>query len=51
LHDRYRRAGEPAQEIARPEFRPAASSFGAFAAAIAEIAAVQRSWRDFRIAQ
>jgi hypothetical protein len=27
------------------------SGFGAFAAAVVEIAAVQRGWRDIRIAQ
>jgi hypothetical protein len=34
-----------------PNFRIAASGFGAFAAAVRRFAAVQRGWRDFRIAQ
>jgi len=32
------------------KFHIASSGFGAFAAAVVEIAAVQRGWRDIRIA-
>jgi hypothetical protein len=38
------------REITQLKFRYGSSSFGAAAAVRIEIAAVQRSWRDFRIA-
>jgi mannose-6-phosphate isomerase-like protein (cupin superfamily) len=37
-------------KIAQLKFRLLPSGFGAFAAAVSEIAAVQRSWRDIRMA-
>jgi hypothetical protein len=37
-------------QIAQFKFRPASNGFGALAAAVAEFAAVQRRWRDFRMA-
>jgi hypothetical protein len=36
--------------IAQLKFWSPASSFGGFAVAVDEIAALQRGWRDFRIA-
>jgi hypothetical protein len=51
LHVPGRRAGDDAPLPARPEFWPASSSFGVFQAAAREFAAVQRGWRDFRMAQ
>jgi hypothetical protein len=36
--------------IAQLKFRIASSGFGALAAAVVEIAAVQHDWRDIRIA-
>jgi len=50
MRDRRRRAGDDANKIAQLGFRHRSSSFGVFAAAAGEIAAVQRGWRDFRIA-
>jgi len=38
-------------KIAQLKFRLSSSGFGAFAAVVIEIAAVQRGWRDFRMAQ
>jgi hypothetical protein len=46
-----RPAAGSARKIAQAKFRSASSGFGAFAAAIAEIAALQRGWREFRMAQ
>jgi hypothetical protein len=46
-----RRAGDDAPGLAQLKFWIASKSFVAFAAAFAKFAAVQRSWRDFRIAQ
>jgi len=43
LHGQRRRADDDANKIAQLGFRHRSSSFGAFAA-------VQRGWRDFRIA-
>jgi len=43
--DRRPCAGNP-----QPEFRYLTRRFAVFAAAIAQIAAMQRGWRDFRIA-
>jgi hypothetical protein len=40
-----------APAIAQPKFWSASSSFGVFPAMAGEFAAVQRGWRDFRIAQ
>jgi hypothetical protein len=37
-------------KIAQLKFRPPSSGFGAFAAAAIGIAAVQRGWRDIRMA-
>jgi hypothetical protein len=48
---RWRSAGDDAARIAQLEFCLPSKSFGTSAAAIIEIAAVQRRWRDFRIAQ
>jgi hypothetical protein len=45
-----RLVGANAPGIAQLEFRLPASSFGGFAAAVDEIAAPQRGWRDFRMA-
>jgi hypothetical protein len=42
--------GDPAPTIAQHEFRYLTKRFDGFAAAIVKIAAVQRRWRDFRIA-
>jgi hypothetical protein len=44
-------AGDNASRIAQFEFCLPCKSFGASTAAIVETAAVQRGWRDFRIAQ
>jgi hypothetical protein len=44
-------AGDEVSRIAQLEFCLPSKSFGASAAAMIEIAAVQRRWRDFRIAQ
>jgi hypothetical protein len=44
-------AGDDVSRIAQLEFCLPSKSFGASAAAMIEIAAVQRRWRDFRIAQ
>jgi len=38
------------REKLRPKFQLVSKSFAAFVAAICKIAAVQRRWRDFRIA-
>jgi hypothetical protein len=38
------------RKIARLKFQPVSNSFGVFLTAIFEIAALQRGWRDFRIA-
>jgi len=46
-----RRTSRDAPWLAQPEFRRAAKSFGALAAAAMAIAATQRGWRDFRMAQ
>jgi hypothetical protein len=46
-----RQAGADAPKIAQRKFRPSASSFAARNRRKYEIAAVQRGWRDFRIAQ
>jgi hypothetical protein len=51
LRGSCRRASANTREIAQLKFRPPASSFGARAAAVIEIAALQHGWRDFRIAQ
>jgi hypothetical protein len=51
LHDGGRVAGGNTPEIAQLEFCSPASSFDALMAAAIEIAAVQRGWRDFRIAE
>jgi hypothetical protein len=46
-----RRALDNAYKIAHPKFRLASSSFVVFAARASDFAAVQRGWRDFRMAQ
>jgi hypothetical protein len=51
LRRRQRDAGADAPKIAQHKFRPSASSFAAAIRRKSEIAAVQRGWRDFRIAQ
>jgi len=51
FHRRWRLAGDDTSRIAQLEFCLRCKSFGASAAAIVEAAAVQRGWRDFRIAQ
>jgi hypothetical protein len=51
LHGRRRRADDDANKIAQLGFRHPSSSFGVFAAAAGENAAVQRRWRDFRMEQ
>jgi len=51
FHGRRRLAGADASRIAQLNFCLPSKSFGRFAAAVIEIAAVQRRWRDFRIAQ
>jgi hypothetical protein len=50
LHDSNRRVRGGVQEIAHLKFQLASSGFGKFAAAASNFAAVQQSWRDFRIA-
>jgi hypothetical protein len=40
----------PREKIARLEFRPRSNGFSALAAVAIEYFAVQRGWRDFRIA-
>jgi hypothetical protein len=50
LHDPSRYAGDDARKIARLKFQPASKSFAVFMTAVFETAAVQRGWRDFRIA-
>jgi hypothetical protein len=45
-----RAAGADTGKIAQPEFRIASSNFGASAACARKFAAVQRGWRDFRMA-
>jgi hypothetical protein len=49
--NRQDRVGSGAPKIARPGFPLPSKSFGTSAAAAAEFAALQRSWRDFRIAK
>jgi hypothetical protein len=44
-------AGGDVSRIAQLEFCLPSKSFGTSAAAMIETAAVQRGWRDFRIAQ
>jgi hypothetical protein len=51
FNGRRRRAAGARGKAAQPEFQLPSNSFGAFAAAAGEFAAVQRGWRDFRIAQ
>lgn len=41
----------PRKKIAQLEFQPASNSFAVLVAAVIEFLAVQRGWRDFRIAQ
>jgi hypothetical protein len=43
-------SGDLARRISQPKFRPASNSFSSLAAAAIEFTAVQRNWRDFRIA-
>jgi hypothetical protein len=43
--------GDAVCNFAQPKFRIACSGFGGLAARSANFAAVQRGWRDFRIAQ
>jgi hypothetical protein len=50
LRGRRRQAGDAAHKVAQLEFRPASNSFSASAAAVIEFLAVQRGWRDFRMA-
>jgi len=49
--DRHCRAGSGARKITQLEFPVSSKSFGTVTAAAFEFAAVQRGWRDFRIAQ
>jgi hypothetical protein len=51
LNGRRSRAAGAGRKTAQPEFQLPSNSFAAFAAAADEFAAVQRGWRDFRIAQ
>jgi hypothetical protein len=51
LRGRRRQAGADAPKIVQPKFQIAYSGFGTSGLAPREIAAVQRGWRDFRIAQ
>jgi hypothetical protein len=50
LPDRARCAGDRLRKIAQFKFRSASNGFGALAAAFIEFAAVQRYWRDSRMA-
>jgi hypothetical protein len=45
------RVRDDPQKIARLKFQAASKNFDAFNAANSKIAAVQRGWRDFRMAQ
>jgi hypothetical protein len=49
--DLRRGCGNARPKIARIEFRLWSNSFDGIPAAVVEFAAVQRGWRDFRIAQ
>jgi hypothetical protein len=51
LNSRRRRAAGAGRKTAQPEFQLPSNNFGACAAATGEFAAVQRGWRDFRMAQ
>jgi hypothetical protein len=51
LRGRHSWAGGDAPRIAQLKFQIASSGFGAFAAAVVAITAVQRGWRDIRMAQ
>jgi hypothetical protein len=51
LRGRRSWAGGDAPRIAQLKFQIASSGFGAFAAAVVAITAVQRGWRDIRMAQ
>jgi hypothetical protein len=51
LNGRRSRVAGAERKIVQPEFQLPANSFAAFATAAGGFAAVQRCWRDFRIAQ
>jgi hypothetical protein len=51
LQGERRRAGDHGRNIAQLEFRPPTNGFDVLAAAAIDLAAVQRGWLDFRIAQ
>jgi hypothetical protein len=51
FRDPQRPARNAARKIQRLKFRSASNSFDVFNAAVFEIAAVQRGWRDFRMTQ
>jgi hypothetical protein len=51
LRDRHSEAAVDARKIAQSKFWIVSSDFVAFAAPAVEIAAMQRGWRDFRMAR
>jgi hypothetical protein len=51
MHDGFAPGADAMSRIAQPKFWSGFSSFDAFQSVTGEFAAVQRGWRDFRIAQ